>query len=147
MVPYDITVSHTYMWSVMWPLVPHWLYANSCRAHENCESVSRPSLLMLVIEIYIQCCGKAGTGYETSLATVYCACSIPWQWSRTSAIHTRDKINRKASASLVKMALTGLALNKDRYVALLEKLIGETEFLQDNPPKFVPEEDKWAPGI
>ena len=40
------------------------------------------------------------------------------------------------------MALTGLALNKDRYVVLLEKLIGETEFLQDNPPKFVPEEDK-----
>ena len=27
------------------------------------------------------------------------------------------------------------------YVSLLEKLIGEVEFLQDNPPKFVPQED------
>ena len=40
------------------------------------------------------------------------------------------------------MALTGFSLKKDRYVTLLEKLIGETEFLQDNPPKFVPQEDK-----
>ena len=40
------------------------------------------------------------------------------------------------------MALTDFSLNKDRYVGLLEKLIGETEFLQDNPPKFVPQEDK-----
>ena len=40
------------------------------------------------------------------------------------------------------MAMSGLSLNKDRYVALLEKLIGETEFLQDNPPKFVPQEDR-----
>ena len=40
------------------------------------------------------------------------------------------------------MALAGFSLKKDRYVALLEKLIGETESLQDNPPKFVPQEDK-----
>ena len=40
------------------------------------------------------------------------------------------------------MALAGLSLNSDRYVGLLEKLIAETESLQDNPPKFVPQEDK-----
>jgi len=40
-----------------------------------------------------------------------------------------------------KMALQ-MDLNKDRYVSLLEKLIGEVEFLQNNPPKFVPQEDK-----
>lgn len=45
------------------------------------------------------------------------------------------------------MALAGFVLNNERYVGLLEKLIGETEFLQDNPPKFVPQEDKWAPDI
>ena len=44
--------------------------------------------------------------------------------------------------STYKMALSGLSLNQDRYVGLLRKLIGETKFLQDNPPKFVPEEDK-----
>ena len=35
-------------------------------------------------------------------------------------------------------------MNKDRYVALLEKLIGETELLQDNPPKFIPQEDRYV---
>ena len=35
-----------------------------------------------------------------------------------------------------------LELNKDRYVKLLEKLIGEVEFLQNNPPRFVPQEDR-----
>jgi len=35
-----------------------------------------------------------------------------------------------------------MELNKERYVALLKKLIGEVEFLQNNPPKFVPQEDK-----
>ena len=38
--------------------------------------------------------------------------------------------------------MSRLSLNKDRYVPLLQKLIGETEFLQDNPPKFVPQEDR-----
>ena len=38
------------------------------------------------------------------------------------------------------MALSGFSLKMDRYAALLEKLIGETKFLQDNPPKFVPQE-------
>ena len=37
-----------------------------------------------------------------------------------------------------------LDLDRDRYVSLLEKLIGEVEFLQDNPPKFVPQEDRYA---
>ena len=31
-------------------------------------------------------------------------------------------------------------------MALMEKLIGETEFLQDNPPKFVPQEDRYEVG-
>ncbi|XP_019863918.1 PREDICTED: acetylornithine deacetylase-like [Amphimedon queenslandica] len=35
-----------------------------------------------------------------------------------------------------------LELNTDRYVSLMTKLIGETEFLQNNPPKFVPQEDR-----
>ena len=37
-----------------------------------------------------------------------------------------------------------LDLDRDRYVSLLEKLIGEVQFLQDNPPKFVPQEDRYA---
>lgn len=37
-----------------------------------------------------------------------------------------------------------MELNKDRYLSLLEKLIGEAEFLQNNPPGFVPEEDRWV---
>ena len=40
------------------------------------------------------------------------------------------------------MACDGFELNSERYVALVEKLIGETEHLQDNPPKFVPQEDR-----
>ena len=35
-------------------------------------------------------------------------------------------------------------LDRERYVSLLEKLIGEVEFLQNNPPKFVPQEDRYA---
>ena len=41
----------------------------------------------------------------------------------------------------VAMALN-LELNSERYVALLTNLIGESEFLQNNPPRFVPQEDK-----
>ncbi len=40
------------------------------------------------------------------------------------------------------MALSDFTLNRDRFVALLTNLIGESEHLQDNPPKFVPEEDR-----
>ncbi|XP_065912244.1 uncharacterized protein [Dysidea avara] len=35
-----------------------------------------------------------------------------------------------------------LDFNEERYLKLLTKLIGETKYLQDNPPKFVPEEDR-----
>ena len=45
---------------------------------------------------------------------------------------------------LVKMSLSGLSLKQDRYVSLLDKLIGESEFLQDNPPKFVPQENRYS---
>ena len=51
-------------------------------------------------------------------------------------------INSNLGTRTKKMALAGFSLKKDRYVALLEKLIGETEFLQNSPPKFVPQEDK-----
>ena len=40
------------------------------------------------------------------------------------------------------MALN-LELNSERYVQLLEKLIGESEFLQNNPPRFIPQEDRY----
>ena len=46
--------------------------------------------------------------------------------------------------SSVAMALN-LELNSERYISLLEKLIGETEFLQNNPPLYIPQEDRyWA---
>ena len=35
-----------------------------------------------------------------------------------------------------------LDLDRERYVSLLEKLIGEVEFLQNSQPKFVPQEDR-----
>jgi len=35
-----------------------------------------------------------------------------------------------------------LELNEERYLALLEKLIGEAKFVQNQPPKLVPEEDR-----
>ena len=49
------------------------------------------------------------------------------------------------SVNLVAMALS-LELNSERYVQLLEKLIGESEFLQNNPPQFIPHEDRYAHG-
>ncbi len=33
-------------------------------------------------------------------------------------------------------------LNRDTYVALMDKFIGEAEFLQNHPPAHVPEEDR-----
>ena len=42
------------------------------------------------------------------------------------------------------MAFDGFKLDSERYVSLMEKLIGETEYLQDNPPKFVPQEDRYS---
>lgn len=41
------------------------------------------------------------------------------------------------------MALN-LELNTERYIKLMEKLIGETEFLQNNPPRHVPQEDRYT---
>ncbi|XP_022159461.1 acetylornithine deacetylase-like [Momordica charantia] len=35
-------------------------------------------------------------------------------------------------------------LEKDLYISLLSKLIGESKFVQNNPPDLVPEEDKVA---
>ena len=40
------------------------------------------------------------------------------------------------------MAALGLELNSERYLELLRKLIGEVECLQNNPPRFIPQEDK-----
>ena len=37
-----------------------------------------------------------------------------------------------------------VGFNEERYVKLLTNLIGETKFLQDNPPRFIPEEDRHA---
>ena len=39
------------------------------------------------------------------------------------------------------MALS-LEMDTGRYVKLMEKLIGEVEHLQNNPPRFVPQEDR-----
>ena len=39
-------------------------------------------------------------------------------------------------------AALGLDLNTERYVELMRKLIGEVEHLQNNPPRFIPEEDR-----
>ncbi|XP_004148485.1 acetylornithine deacetylase [Cucumis sativus] len=33
-------------------------------------------------------------------------------------------------------------LNRDSYISLLSKLIGESEFVQNNPPHLIPQEDK-----
>ena len=44
-------------------------------------------------------------------------------------------------AGAVAMTLK-LELDEKRYVSLLENLIGEAEFLQNNPPRFVPQEDR-----
>eukprot|EP00294_Goniomonas_avonlea_P008598 CAMPEP_0114558582 /NCGR_PEP_ID=MMETSP0114-20121206/10462_1 /TAXON_ID=31324 /ORGANISM="Goniomonas sp, Strain m" /LENGTH=437 /DNA_ID=CAMNT_0001743989 /DNA_START=8 /DNA_END=1321 /DNA_ORIENTATION=+ len=35
-----------------------------------------------------------------------------------------------------------LKLNQERFIPLLEKLIGESEFVQNNPPEHIPEEDR-----
>ena len=35
-----------------------------------------------------------------------------------------------------------MELNSERYLSLMDKLISESRYVQNNPPKFVPEEDK-----
>ena len=47
------------------------------------------------------------------------------------------------SVSLVVAMALNLELNTERYIQLMEKLIGETEFLQNNPPRYVPQEDRY----
>lgn len=34
------------------------------------------------------------------------------------------------------------SLNKDSFVSLLSKLIGESKFVQNNPPELIPQEDR-----
>lgn len=46
----------------------------------------------------------------------------------------------------VTMALN-LELNTERYIQLMEKLIGETEFLQNNPPRYIPQEDRYQEHV
>jgi len=36
-----------------------------------------------------------------------------------------------------------IGFNEERYVKLLGNLIGESKFLQNNPPRHVPEEDRY----
>eukprot|EP00123_Amoebidium_parasiticum_P015306 comp22886_c0_seq1/m.36173 comp22886_c0_seq1/g.36173 ORF comp22886_c0_seq1/g.36173 comp22886_c0_seq1/m.36173 type:complete len:441 (-) comp22886_c0_seq1:546-1868(-) len=42
------------------------------------------------------------------------------------------------------MSLEQLALDKDEYISLLSKLIGEARYLQNSPPKYMPEESRAA---
>lgn len=49
-----------------------------------------------------------------------------------------------ASESKVADILSTISLDDEEYVSLLAKLIGESEFLQDNPPAHVPEETRAA---
>jgi len=40
-----------------------------------------------------------------------------------------------------------IGFNEERYVKLLTNLIGETKNLQNNPPRHVPEEDRYGTFI
>lgn len=42
------------------------------------------------------------------------------------------------------MEKLGLELNCQRFLELLKNLIGESETLQNNPPRFIPTEDKYV---
>lgn len=39
------------------------------------------------------------------------------------------------------------SLNKDSFVSLLTKLIGESKYVQNNPPDLIPEEDRVAKHV
>jgi len=52
-------------------------------------------------------------------------------------ISTRTVVLNSAAMSVE------LDFNEERYMKLLTNLIGETKYLQDNPPKFVPEESRY----
>ena len=50
-------------------------------------------------------------------------------------------------ASSVKF-LSGVVLNESRFMDLLEKLIGESEFLQNSPPQgLIPNEDRASDHV
>ena len=55
--------------------------------------------------------------------------------------------NKRGSKSVVggqgEETAIQLELNSERYVELLRKLIRETEYLQNNPPRFIPQEDRY----
>ena len=54
-----------------------------------------------------------------------------------------DNPSSKFPPSVCKVAMAlNLELNSERFLKLLEKLIGESEFLQNNPPRYVPQEDR-----
>jgi acetylornithine deacetylase len=38
--------------------------------------------------------------------------------------------------------LNSLQMNEERFLALLDKVIGESEFVQNNPPSLIPQEDR-----
>lgn len=42
--------------------------------------------------------------------------------------------------------LSKLDLDEGKFLSLLEKLIGESQHLQNNPPELVPVEDRWEPA-
>jgi acetylornithine deacetylase len=44
-------------------------------------------------------------------------------------------------------ALAGLSLDRDAFISLLGKLIGETERLQNNPPSLIPSEGLAAQHV
>ena len=44
--------------------------------------------------------------------------------------------------------LSGVALNETRFLELLQKLIGESEFLQNSPPQgLIPKEDRASDHV
>lgn len=45
------------------------------------------------------------------------------------------------------MPIEGIELDDEKFVDLLGKLIGESKHLQNNPPEFVPKEDRGMRGV
>lgn len=40
--------------------------------------------------------------------------------------------------------MDGVEWDEEAYLSLMEKLIGESKFLQNNPPDLIPKEDRGA---
>lgn len=52
------------------------------------------------------------------------------------------------TTSLLNDALEGLALDKEEYISLMEKLIGESQYVQNNPRQgLTPNEEKVAQHV